>query len=65
LVALAEICIERYSQGCVTDFIEFAFINFPIFNVADALIDVGLVLIFVDILFLHKHKDDGEPADAQ
>ncbi|MDP3509679.1 MAG: signal peptidase II [Candidatus Melainabacteria bacterium] len=56
---------ERYSQGCVTDFIEFAFINFPIFNVADALIDVGLVLIFVDILFLHKHKDGGKPADAQ
>jgi hypothetical protein len=24
-----------------------------------------LVLIFVDILFLHKHKDDGKPADAQ
>lgn len=54
---------ERYSQGCVTDFLEFAFFSFPIFNVADALIDVGLVLIFVDILFLHK--DEGKPADAQ
>ena len=54
---------ERYSQGCVTDFLEFAFVNFPIFNVADALIDVGLVLIFVDILFLHR--GEGKAADAQ
>ncbi|MFA6212743.1 MAG: signal peptidase II [Candidatus Obscuribacterales bacterium] len=54
---------ERYSQGCVTDFLEFAFVSFPIFNVADALIDVGLVLIFVDILFLHK--DEGKALDGQ
>ncbi|MBS2006696.1 MAG: signal peptidase II [Cyanobacteria bacterium SZAS TMP-1] len=39
---------DRFTRGRVTDFLEFTFFDFPIFNVADALIDVGLGLIFID-----------------
>ncbi len=41
---------ERYTAGRVTDFIEFAFVSFPIFNIADAIIDVGLFLIFLNLI---------------
>ncbi len=41
---------DRYTRGQVTDFLEFGFMRFPIFNVADILIDVGIVLIVWQIL---------------
>lgn len=39
--------VERLCYGKVTDFFEFAFINFPVFNAADALIDAGIVLVLI------------------
>jgi len=39
---------DRYTAGRVTDFLQFTFIDFPIFNVADACIDIGLALVFID-----------------
>jgi signal peptidase II len=45
---------ERLSHGTVTDFFEFAFINFPIFNVADVLIDVGIGFILISPYFYKK-----------
>ncbi len=49
---------ERFTQGRVTDFLEFSFFSFPVFNVADALIDTGVVLIIIQFLFLEgKTKD--------
>ncbi len=41
-------------EGGVTDFIEFAFMDFPIFNVADIFVCVGAALIFVYLAFLDK-----------
>lgn len=41
-------------NGGVTDFIEFAFIDFPIFNVADICVCVGAVLMFIYLAFLDK-----------
>lgn len=38
---------DRLIRGRVTDFLEFAFISFPVFNVADALIDVGIGLLLI------------------
>jgi signal peptidase II len=48
--------IERFMFGHVTDFIEFAFINFPVFNIADILIDVGVGLVFVSIYLSTRHS---------
>ncbi len=46
--------LERFLCGRVTDFIEFAFINFPVFNVADALIDTGVGLLLISMYFGKK-----------
>lgn len=42
---------DRLTRGEVTDFLQFAFIDFPVFNVSDALIDVGAALVIVSALF--------------
>ena len=36
---------DRISKGYVIDFININFINFPVFNVADISINIGLILI--------------------
>jgi len=45
---------DRLFRGKVTDFLEFAFVSFPIFNVADALIDVGIALLIISTLSAPK-----------
>lgn len=43
---------DRLTQGRVTDFLELAFITFPIFNLADVCIDIGIILILL-VRFRH------------
>jgi len=57
-VALALVCagalgnlIDRVLVGRVTDFFEFGFVEFPVFNVADMAIIFGVGLLAVWILF--------------
>ncbi len=52
--------IDRYSYGRVTDFIEFAFFNFPIFNAADIFIDVGIVLLYIAMWQSHKKEKEAQ-----
>jgi signal peptidase II len=52
--------IDRYTRGLVTDFLEFTFVSFPVFNVADALIDVGIVCLFIAMYF---YKTDDKKTD--
>lgn len=40
--------IDRVSKGFVIDFIDINFLNFPIFNIADISIVVGIALIIVN-----------------
>lgn len=51
--------IDRYTRGQVTDFLEFAFVSFPVFNVADALIDVGIGCLFI-AMYLIKRDEQKE-----
>ena len=46
--------IDRIFLAGVRDFIYFKFINFPIFNFADAFITIGTIMLIVYILFLHN-----------
>ena len=48
---------DRFAQGHVTDFICLTFINFPVFNVADVLIDVGFGFLIISILRNHARQD--------
>lgn len=39
--------LDRFLEGHVVDFLDFRLINFPIFNVADVFINVGLICLFI------------------
>ena len=42
----------RLFEGEVVDFIEAAFINFPVFNIADSAVTIGTILLFVYVIFI-------------
>lgn len=56
--------IDRIRLGYVVDMIEVDFMNFAVFNVADAFITCGAIALFVYILFFEKStkekKDDAD-----
>ena len=39
--------IDRFLFGYVVDFLDFRLINFPVFNVADVSINIGVILLLV------------------
>lgn len=41
--------IDRLLMGHVVDFLDFRFINFPVFNLADVAINIGLVCLFISL----------------
>jgi len=50
---------DRIFLGHVRDFIKFEFINFPIFNMADVFLNVGMVMLVVWMLFIYGRKNEG------
>ena len=63
--------IDRFFLGYVVDMFDFCLIDFPVFNVADCCITVGVVLLFIYVLFLCKdekkeanHDSRDLPADG-
>ncbi len=48
--------IDRVLAGEVVDFIDFAIINFPIFNIADIGITIGTGLLIIYVLFNKNNK---------
>lgn len=48
--------IDRVASGGVVDFFSTAFMDFPIFNVADVCIDVGVVLGFIGYVIWDRRR---------
>lgn len=46
--------IDRIFRGEVVDFLNFQFIDFPIFNVADCFVTVGCVLAVIALIFFDR-----------
>lgn len=49
--------IDRMHLKYVIDMLQLDFINFNIFNIADSAITVGVLLIFIYLLFMTKDQD--------
>ncbi len=50
--------IDRVALGYVVDFIEFSFVDFPVFNIADICITAGVVLLLVWGFFFSGREDE-------
>ena len=50
--------IDRFMQGYVVDFIEFSFIDFPVFNVADIGVTCGFVLLFLGLAIAWRNEPE-------
>ena len=48
--------IDRLIHGYVVDFIEFQFIKFPVFNVADCYLVIGSIMLLIFFCFLYEEK---------
>ena len=54
--------IDRIRLGYVIDMIRLSFIEFPIFNIADACLTIGVILLIVDIVLAgekERFKNEG------
>ena len=49
--------IDRIFRHFVVDMIQTTFIDFPVFNIADIYVTVGVALFMIYVLFQHKDKD--------
>ena len=52
--------IDRIFRGYVVDFIDSAFMDFRVFNVADIAITFGAAIMVIYIIFFDKDEKDGE-----
>lgn len=50
--------IDRIFRHFVVDMIELTFVRFPVFNIADIYVTVGVVLFFIYFMFQHKETDE-------
>lgn len=48
---------DRLRLGYVVDFIQFEFIDFPIFNIADCYVTISALILVVILLFFLKEED--------
>jgi signal peptidase II len=52
--------VDRLYQGYVTDFVSIS--EFPVFNIADACISLGVVVLFVGMWFQEREKEASKEA---
>ena len=52
--------IDRFATGYVVDFIDFRVINFPIFNLADIFINVGIICLLISTFLYTSSGENGE-----
>lgn len=57
--------IDRLTTVYVVDFIQFDFIDFPVFNVADICVTCGVVLFIVALFFSMVHEDAPDDKGGQ
>ena len=53
--------IDRFANGYVVDFLDFAFMKFAVFNVADSFVTVGAALLILYILIFERDSFSDKP----
>lgn len=48
--------MDRLTHGEVSDYLQFLFIEFPVFNLADACVTIGAGLLILDMLLTHEKQ---------
>lgn len=48
--------VDRYLNGYVIDFINFKLIDFPVFNVADMAITIGVIMLLINIVLFGGNR---------
>lgn len=48
--------IDRFMQGYVVDFIEFSFMDFPVFNIADIGVTCGFVIVILGYIYAWRRQ---------
>ena len=56
--------IDRFAQGFVVDVIEFSFMDFPVFNVADMGVTCGLALVIIGMVMSWRAESAQEAAQS-
>jgi len=56
--------IDRFTNGYVVDFIEFTFIDFPIFNIADMGVVCGFILLLLGLIVSFTRNDKTDPLET-
>ncbi|OKH16877.1 signal peptidase II [[Limnothrix rosea] IAM M-220] len=46
--------VDRFLFGYVVDFLDFRLINFPVFNIADVCINIGIACLLLNIVFYER-----------
>jgi signal peptidase II len=55
---------DRLTLGEVIDFLDFRLIRFPVFNIADIAINVGLVCLFISLWSQKKSHPKSDPKES-
>ncbi|HUU43673.1 MAG TPA: signal peptidase II [Planctomycetota bacterium] len=63
--ALGNLVDRLRFEGHVRDFIELTFMDYPVFNVADVLITLGVALLVIELLRHDMSRAKREPADVR
>lgn len=64
LAGAAGNCIDRVLYGCVVDMFKVEFVNFAVFNLADAVLVVACILFVIAVLFGGKKRSE-KPEKAE
>ena len=57
--------IDRVMHRYVIDMIQVLFIDFPVFNIADIYVTVGVILFSIYYIFQHKDEKEKDKAESE